>query len=244
MEGFVMLDDMRVLRAAVQAYRAAATAAGVPWPDGGDRSGGLPLDVLCRVFDVDHIAEQLIWLRSQGGLYERVLPDGALMLPWTDANKLLGHLSFAVATPFHWRHQIPLFFNDNLVFTVVLTGVREGEVWRYQIDVDDWNPVRAAPSLAALFTEWTKGFAANVYDRVSYDSWLQVGYGGRDPVDVLREQALDPFVFPVFISSYSHAEVIHARQRECGVDIDRADQFEAHEELFDAIAAARASLGM
>lgn len=33
-----MLDDMRVLRAAVASYRAAATAAGVPWLDEeGDR---------------------------------------------------------------------------------------------------------------------------------------------------------------------------------------------------------------
>jgi hypothetical protein len=236
-----MLDDMPVLRGAVQAYRAAAAAI-VPWSDDGDRSDGLPLDVLCRVFDVDHIAEQLVWLRSQGGLYERVLPDGAFMLPWTDANELLGYLSFAVATPFHWRHQIPLFFNDNLVFTFVLTGDREGEIWRYQIDADDWNPVRAALSLNALFTEWTRGFAARVYYRAPYDSWLQIGNDGRDSVDVLRERALDPFVFPVYISSYPHAEVIRARQHECGVDMDRAEQFEAHEELSDAIAAVRASL--
>lgn len=237
-----MLDDMPVLRGAVEAYRTAATAAGVPWPDDGDRRDRLPLDVLCQVFDVDHIAEQPIWLRSQGWLYERVLPDGAFMLPWTDADELLNYLSFAVATPFHWRHQLPLFFIDHLVFTFVLTGDREGEVWRYQIDADDWNPVRAAPSLATLFTEWTKGFAANVYDRSPYDSWLHIGYGGRDPFDMLRERALDPFAFPVRISSYPHADLIRARQRECGVDADRADQFESHEELLDAIDAARASL--
>jgi hypothetical protein len=236
-----MLDDMPVLRDAVEAYRAAATAAGVPWTDDGDRSDGLPLDVLHRVFDVDHIAEQLIWLRSQRWLYEPVLPGGAYMLPWTNADELLGYLSFAVATPFHWRQQLPLFFTDHLVFTFVLAGGREGEVWRYQIDSDDWNPVRAALSLATLFTEWTSGFAATVYDRPPYDSWLHIGYDGRDPFDVLRERALDPFAFPVHISSYPHAGLIRARQQECGVDVDRADQFEAHEQLLDAIDAARAS---
>jgi hypothetical protein len=237
-----MLDDMPVLRAAVQAYRTAATVAGVHCSDQGGRSDGLPLDVLCQVFDVDHIAEQPRWLASQGWLYERVLPNGAYLLPWVDPDELLGYLSFAVATPFHWRHQLPMFFIDHLVFTVVLGGDREGEVWRYQIDADDWNPVRAAVSLAALFTEWTKGFAAGGYDRSPYDSWLHIGYGGRDPVDVLRERALDPFAFPVHLSSYPHGELIRQRQRECGVDIDRADQFETHEELLDAIDAARASL--
>lgn len=239
-----MLDDMPVLLEAVEAYRAAAMAAGVPWTDDGDRSDALPLDVLRRVFDVDHIAEQLIWLRSQRWLYEPVLPAGAFMLPWTDGDELLGYLSFAVATPFHWRHQIPLFFADHLVLAFVLTGDREGEIWRYQIDADDWNPLRAAPSLATLFTEWTNGFAANVYDRSPYDNRLHIGYDGRHPFDLLRDRAIDPFTFPVYISSYPHADLIRARQQECGVDVDRADQFEAHEQLLDAIDAARASLRM
>ena len=237
-----MLDDMPVLRAAVQAYRTAATAAGVPRSAAGGSGDGLPLDVLCQVLDVEYIPEQLVWLRSQGWLYERVLPDGAFMLPWTDAGELLAYLSFAVAIPFHWRHQLPLFFVDHLVFTVVLAGDRQGEVWRYQIDPDDWNPVRAATSLATMFTEWTKGFVAGVYDRSPYDSWLHIGLDARDPVDVLQERALDPFAFPVYLSLSRHADSIRARQRECGVDVDRADQFEALEELLDAIATARASL--
>lgn len=212
-----MLDDVPVLRAAVEAYRAAAMTAGVPCADDGDRNDELPFDVLCRVFDVDYIAEQLVWLTSQGWLYERVLPAGAHMLPRTDAGELLDYLSFAVATPFHWRHQLPLFFTDHLVFTVVLTGDREGEVWRYQIDADNWNPVRAAGSLAGMFTDWTKGFAAGVYDRSPYDGCLYIGYGGGDPVDVLLERDLDPFAFPVYISAYPHADLILARQRECGV---------------------------
>jgi hypothetical protein len=242
-----MLDDMRVLRGAVEGYRAAAmTAAGVPWPDDGDRNDWLPLDVLCRVFDVDHIAGQPIWLNSQGLPYERVLPGGMYPLSWNDADELLDYLSFAVAIPFHWRHQLPLFVFDHLVFTFVLTGDREGEVWRYQIDADDWNPVRAAPSLAALFAEWTKGFAANVYFRSPYDCWLHIGDDERDPFDMILERApdLDPFAFPVFISSYLHEDLIRARQRECGVDTDRADQPECQLELGDAIAAARASLRM
>jgi hypothetical protein len=236
-----MLDDMAVLRQAVEAYRVAATAAGVPQPDDGDRSDELPLDVLCRVFDVDHVAEQLIWLRSQGWLYEPVLPEGAFMLPWTNADELLDYLSFAVAIPFHWRHQVPLFYTDHLVFTFVLTGDREGEIWRYQIDADNWIPVRAAPSLAAVFTEWAKGFAANVYDRASYD-WLHLGYDGPDSVDMLLERALDPFAFPAYIFSHLHEDLTRARQRECGVDVDRADKFESHEEVLDGIFAARASL--
>src|SRR5438552_7760550 len=192
-----MLDDMAVLRAAVEAYRVAVTAAGVPLPDSGDRGDEPPLDVLCQVFDVDHVAEQLVWLRSQGWLYGGVLP-GAYMEPWTNVDALLDELSFAVATPFHWRHQVPLFRDDHLVFTFVLTGDREGEVWRYHIDPDNWMPVRAARSLAAMFTEWTKGFAANVYDRSRHD-WLQLNFEGADAVNMLLDRALDPLAFPTYI---------------------------------------------
>jgi hypothetical protein len=237
-----MLDDMRVLRRAVESYQAAATAAGVPWVDEEDRVDGLPVDALCRIFDVDHIAEQPIWLNTQGLPYGRVLPDGAFPLMWNKADDLLGYLSFAVGIPFHWRHQLPLFFIDHLVFTFVLTGDNHGEIWRYQIDADDWNPVRAAPSLAALFTEWTKGFAADVYDRSPYDTCLHIGYDGRDRVDVLLERDLDPFAFPVHISQYPHKDLLRARQLECGVDVDHADQPERQEELLDAIDAALASL--
>jgi hypothetical protein len=237
-----MLDDMAVLRAAVEAYRAAATAAGVPQPDDSDRSDELPLDVLCRTFDVDHVAEQLLWLRSQSWLYEAALPEGAYMQPWAIGDDLLDALSFAVATPFHWRHQVPLFFCDHLVFTFVLTGDREGEVWRYHIDPDNWVPVRAAPSLAAMFSEWTKGFAANVYEWRPSNSWLRLDYEGADAVDMLLARDLDPLAFPTYIFGYLHGDLIPARQRECGVDVDRAEEFEAHEEVLDGIDAARASL--
>ena len=237
-----MLDDMPALRAAVQTYRAAATAAGVPPPAWDDPGGELPLDVVARAFDVGHLPEQLAWLRSQDWLGERALPDGAFMLPWTDADELLGYLSFAIATPFHWRHQVPLFFMDHLVFTFVLAGDHEGEIWRYQIDPDNWNPVRAASSLVAMFTEWTKGFAAGVYDRSPYDTWLHIGYDGRDPVNLLLDRGLDPFAFPVYVSAYPHGDLVRARQRECGVDVERADAFEAHEELNDEIDNVRASL--
>jgi hypothetical protein len=237
-----MLDDMPTLRGAVATYRAAATAAGVPWPDGGERAGWLSPEALRRTFDVDRIPEQAIWLNSEALPYERILPCGAHPLPWTDPAELLDYLSFAVATPFAWRHQLPMFFIDHVVFTFVLAGEHQGEVWRYQIDPDDWNPLRAAPSLAAMFTEWTKGFAVDVYQRSPYDTWLHIGADGREPVAALRERGLDPFAFPVHISVYDNGDLIRARQRECGVDIDRADSPEHQEELQDAISAARSSL--
>jgi hypothetical protein len=240
-----MLDDTRALRRAVDGYRAAATAVGVPWRDESDRVDGLPVDALCRLFDVDRIAEQPIWLNTQALPQGRVLPDGACPLPWNEPDDLLRYLSFAVGIPFHWRHQLPLLACDHIVFTFVLAGDNEGEIWRYQIDADNWNPVRAAPGLAALFTEWTKGFAANVYFRSQYDRWLHVGDGEnhqRDPFDVLLERDLDPFAFPVYTSLYSHRDLLRARQLECGVDADEADDPERQVELLDAIEAALASL--
>jgi hypothetical protein len=239
------LDDMRVLRSAVADYRDAATAAGVPWLDEDDRIPGLPVDVLCRIFDVDRVAEQPIWLNTEALPYGRVLPGGAFPLAWNNADDLFGYLSFAVGIPFHWRHQLPLFMYEHIVFTFVLAGDNEAEIWRYQIGADDWNPVRAAHSLSALFTEWTKGFAANVYFRSPYDSWLHIGDGDnveRDPVGVLQERGLDPFAFPVDISQYSHKDLLRARQLACGVDLDHANRPERQEELLDAIEAALTTL--
>jgi len=237
-----MLDDLRSLREAVEAYRVGAMAMGVPWLDEGDRADALPVDALRRIFDVDHIAEQPIWLNTEGLPQARVLPDGAFPLEWSNADDLLGYLSFAVGIPFPWRHQLPLLMYEHIVFTFVLAGDNEGEIWRYQIGPDDWNPVRAASSLAALFTEWTKGFAADVYFRSPYDRWLHVGNDERDPFVVLLERDLDPFAYPVYSSQYSHGELLRARQLACGVDLDSADEPGRQDELLDAIHAALASL--
>jgi len=84
-----------------------------------------------------------------------------------------------------------------------------------------------------------------VYVRSPYDSWLHIGDSEndeRDPVHVLLERDLDPFAFPVYISQYSHKDLLRARQRECGVDVDRADQPERQEELLNAIDAVLGSL--
>jgi hypothetical protein len=69
---------------------------------------------------------------------------------------------------------------------------------------------------------------------------LQVD-GAGDPFTVLvgRSPELDPFAFPV---STSDEALLRARQRACGVDMDRIHRPEYHKELLDAIAATRASL--
>jgi hypothetical protein len=241
-----MLDDMRVLRDAVAGYRAATTGAGVAWPVEADPAGGRPAD-LTRLFDVDHVAEQVTWLAS-GGLTPHVpLPQGGALLPWTtDPGEWLDYLSFAIATPFPWRHQLPLFSFDHLVFTFVLAGDREGEIWRYEVDPDVWGVVRAAGSLAALFTTWTKGIAAGVVTYRELDRWLLVGGDVPDPFALLRERTpdLDPFAFPVF-AGIAHEPLLRARQRECGVDMECvARGAECQERLLDAIAGTRASLGL
>ncbi|GAA0566425.1 hypothetical protein [Actinomadura livida] len=74
-------------------------------------------------------------------------------MPWPDdAGEALANLSLSVATPFRWRHQIPLFHFDFILYTFVLAGDREGEIWRYDIDPDGSDTMRAATSLAALST--------------------------------------------------------------------------------------------
>lgn len=238
-----MLDDMTVLWDAAEAYRAAATAAGIAWPDYPDPHGGQPPDLVYRLFDVDHIAEQLIWLQSQGWHSQRLFPDGGWLLPWQTApDELLDYLSFSIATPFPWRHQLPLFCFEISMYTFVLKGDHEGEIWRYEYDPDTWGSVRAATSLAALFTEWTKGIAAGVVFYTDRDKWLHVGDDVHDPLDVLLQRApdLDPFAFPVFSSN---EPLLRARQRECSVDMDCIDRgADCQEELLDAIDATRASL--
>ena len=94
-----MLDDMGVLRDAVAAYRAAATAAGIAWPDHAGPDGGPAPDLVRRLFDVDHIAEQLNWLESRGWESQRFFPNGGFLLPWpTDAGGSLDDLSFSIGT--------------------------------------------------------------------------------------------------------------------------------------------------
>ncbi|MEV6811827.1 hypothetical protein [Micromonospora sp. NPDC051296] len=239
-----MLDDMRVLRDAVAEYRVAATAAGITWPERAEPPGGQPPGLVYRLFDVDHVAEQLTWIESQGWHLQRLLPNGGWVMPWpTDGGEALENLSFSIGTPFPWRHQLPLFHFDVLLYTFVLAGEHEGEIWRYEIAPDARDPVRAATSLAALFTEWTKGIAADVVVYNDLNGWLQVGDGARRDIDMLLERVpdLDPLAFPV---SMPEQPLLRARQRECGVDMTCIDRgFDCHEELLDAIAATRASLG-
>jgi hypothetical protein len=240
-----MLDDMTVLRDAAQAYRAAATAAGVAWPDQAHLPGGQPPDLVYRLFDVDHVAEQLIWLHSQGWGSRRLLPQGGWLRPWpTDADESFNSLHFSIGTPFPWRHQLPLFDFETVVYTFVLAGDHGGEIWRYDRDPDAWDSVRASASLAALFTEWTRGIDAGVVFYGHEVGWLQVGKDVHDPFDAIVERApdLDPFAFPV---SIWNEPLLRARQRECGVDMDCIDRgFDCYEELLNTIDATRASLRM
>jgi hypothetical protein len=241
-----MLDDMAVLREAAERYRAAATAVGIAWPDPVDPPGGPPPDLVYRLFDVDHIAEQLTWLHSQGWHSRRILPEGAYLLPWpTDVDESFNSLHFSIGTPFHWRHQLPLLRYESIVYTFVLAGDHEGEIWRYENEPDAWASVRAATSLATLFTEWTKGIDAGVVRYRDLDKWLHVSDDVPDPFSAIMERApdLDPFAFPV--SALSNELLLRARQRECGVDMDCIDRgFDCYEELLDTIDATRDSLRM
>ncbi|MGW3614369.1 hypothetical protein ACWD6N_31695 [Micromonospora sp. NPDC005163] len=240
-----MLDDMRVLRDAAAEYRAAATAVGLDWPDYAEAPVGQPPDLVYRLFDVDHVAEQLTWFQSQGWHSRRLLPDGGWVMPWpTDGGEELDSLAFSIGTPFPWRHQLPLFNFEQLFYTFVLAGFHEGEIWRYEFTPDAWGSARAATSLAALFTGWTKGITAGAMVYNEFNRWLQVGDGVQDDVDLLQERVpdVDFLTFPV---SMPEEPLMRARQRECGVDMDCIERgFDCYEELFATVQATRRSLGV
>ncbi|MFI7608534.1 hypothetical protein ACIBTV_25755 [Micromonospora sp. NPDC049366] len=228
-----MLDDLHVLRDAVQAYRAAATAAGLDWPDQGEAPAGQPPDQVLRIFDVDHVAEQLTWLQAQRWPDQRLLPNAGWRMPWPEDGDALDYLGLSIGTPFPWRWQLPLFHFDFLLYTFVLAGEREGEIWRYEIGTDVWPSVRAATSLAVLFDQWTRGIAAGVVGYDEQNTWLLVE-------DVDRVPGLDPLAFP---EAPVEETLLRARQRECGVDIAVVEEgFPHQEELLDAIDVAKASL--
>jgi len=243
-----MLDDMRALRNAAEAYRAAATAVGLVWPDPADAQGAQSpdIDLVRRLFDVDHVPEQLIFPQSQGWDAGTPFPNRGYLLPLPThdtARHSFNMLSFAVGTPFHWRHQVPIFyFSGDVVFTFVLEGEHEGEIWRYLISPDQWDPVRAAPSLAALFTEWARGITAGAL-YLETGNYLLVEEGDGRAFDVLRRRApgIDPFAFSDDIPQ----PLMRERQRECGVDLDCIDRgFECKEELLNDVLAVRATLGL
>ena len=230
-----MLDDMRVLRDAVREYRVAAVVAGLDWPDQGESSAGRPPDRVCRIFGVDHVAEQLTWLQSQRWPERRLLPNAGWRMPWPEGGEALDDLGLSIGTPFSWRQQLPLFHFDFLLYTFVLAGEHEGEIWRYVISEDAWESVRAATSLAVLFDQWTRGIAAGVVGYDHHNRWLLVD-------DVKRAPGLDPLAFPV---APVEETLLRTRQRECGVDMAAVeDGFEHQEVLLEAIDAAKASLGL
>jgi hypothetical protein len=231
-----MLDDIGELRSSVERYRESAVATGVSWRDMGEREAMLPLGELCRVLDIERLPEQPLWL-NRVLPYARVLPCGAFPLMWHDAGQVLGSLSGSVAVPFHWRLQLPLLTYERITFTFVLADGFEGEIWRYQSEPDEWNPVRAATSLVAMFEEWNKGFAAGAYARWRSDHWLMV-----ESVEQLLGLGLDPFAFPQHISQVTELDLLRERQMACGVDLDRADDFDALEKLLDEVDAVKASL--
>ncbi|MET7706940.1 hypothetical protein [Micromonospora sp. NPDC005413] len=229
-----MLDDMRVLRDAVREYRVAATAAGLDWPDQAESPAGQPPDVVYRIFGVDHIAEQLTWLQSQRWPARHLLPNVGWRMPWPEGRDALDYLGLSIGTPFPWRQQLPLFHFDAILYTFVLAGEHEGEIWRYEISPDAWDSVRAATSLATLFDQWTRGIAAGVVVYDADSKWLLVDDVGSAP-------GLDPLAFPV---APIEETLLRARQRECGVNMAIIeDGFEHTEELSDAIDAAKASIG-
>jgi hypothetical protein len=241
-----VLDDMRVLRDAVQDYRAAATSAGLTWPESDAVPGGTPPDLVHRLFDVDHIADQVTWLMSQGWEENLLLPGRGWIAPWpTDVRDALDTVAMAIGAPFAWRRQLPLFRFDHHVFTFVLAGDHEGEIWRYEIDPDGWGPAPAAPGLAALFTQWSRAIRTGMVGRDDHLQWLQVGpdiQGNDDAVArALQQHGLDPLAFPVYLSGHP---LLRDRQIESGVDIDEIDRgIEAYEELMDEADIARAQLG-
>ncbi|MEU1678970.1 hypothetical protein ABZ422_07745 [Micromonospora zamorensis] len=229
-----MLDDMRVLRDAVRDYRLAAAAAGLDWPDQPESPAGQPPEQVRRIFGVEHIAEQLTWLQAQRWPDHQLLPNVGWRMPWPEGGEALDYLGLSIGTPFPWRQQLPLFFFDALLYTFVLAGDHEGEIWRYEISPDAWDSVRAATSLATLFNQWTRGISAGVVVYDEHSKWLLVDDLGSAP-------GLDPLAFPV---TPVEETLLRARQRECGVNMAIVeDGFPYNEELSDAIDAAKASLG-
>jgi len=247
-----MLDSLRVLRDAAEAYRAAATAAGLTWPGQAGparphRGAGPAPSLVRRLFAVDQVPEQLTWLQAQGWDTERVFPNGGWLLPWpADAGGALANLSFAIGTPFLWRQQMPLFHFEIIVYTFVLAGDHQGEIWRYEASPDKWDSVRAATSLAALFSQWTAGITSGV---ITYWDDLQELFARADeegPFQLLADRAdelgLDPLAFPVSVPPTWFPQ-LRERQRECGVDMECIERgADCQNDLLDAIGAVRDSL--
>jgi hypothetical protein len=248
-----MLDELPALQEAVQRYRAAATGAGLVWSAPAALSGGgvSAADVVLaeRIFAVDHIPEQVVWLYSQAEPWAGLFPQWGRLLPWPTTSQALDVLSLSIGTPFHWRHQIPVFDFEWLTYTVVLTGPHVGEVWRYELTDTAEGAVRAAPSLAALFHQWADAISAGMvrhrgsdYAGLIFHDEL-AGHPAEPSADRFRrcEPPLDMPAFPVSVIDEPDLPLW---QDECDVDVHGIeDPFEVYEALQDEVAAARRSLG-
>ncbi|MFG3343320.1 hypothetical protein [Glycomyces sp. NPDC048151] len=239
-----MLDEIPVLRAAAERYRDAAIAAGQPWPAPAAPDPNPPLDLARKVFDTDHLPEQLLWIQNLGW-HDRHFVNGCSMEPWPTHDSVRTAFDFlvlAAGVPFNWRRQIPLFFHDEIVFMFVLDGDRVGEIWRYEIDVDNFGTaIRAATSLATLFDQWTAGLASGLFSYSPDLGWFSTsGNGGTEEFDLYP--GLDVLAFPVYIGQEPW---LRERQRACGVDTAAAERdFDEHEQAIDEAEAVYRSLAL
>jgi hypothetical protein len=221
-----MLDDLPVLREAAEGYRVAATAAGLAWTAQDDPRDGQPPELVYRLCEVSAVPDQLSWFQTLGWQWERLLPNGGWVMPWpADADEALDNLSFAVATPFPWRQQVPLFNFELFVYAFVLAETHRGEIWRYEIRPDTWQTARAAPSLATLLTDWRQGIESGEIVFEADDEWLHV-----------REPVRDPFPYPETITDLA---ALRDHQRSVGIDLDRVDSPATHRALQEEIHALR-----
>lgn len=239
-----MLDDMRVLRESLERYRVAANAVGFDLPTPESRNPHPPLDLVRRMTELEDIPEQLTWLHTLGWSGQWWFPCGVHLMDWpgeAQISEYLDYSALAVGAPFPWWQQLPLFFTDYAVLTFVLADGHEGEIWHYEWE-DGNSTVRAAPSLAYLFDQWTKALEIGAVVNTGPGGWLQVDGEGNDEqlLEQLAAQGLDPVAFAQWMAGCSR---LREWQTASGVDLDEIDRgYEAREALLNEAGAFAAEL--
>jgi hypothetical protein len=165
-----------------------------------------------------------------------MLPGLSWLMTWPSHKRDLA-FNECCGVPFRWYQQIPVIQFEHKFYTVVCDQQRWGEVWRVPFGPDDYNLYRVSSNLEQLFLDW-----AVLIDEGYFSFSNDIFVSDMDMTEEQFEQLLQswPQLNALAISAdfdYAADDFLQARQRECGVDVEKNRDENARGVFFDEVEA-------